>query len=142
MWSQPKDSVIAFKARMGATFPLALQGYGTARDYHASNNYIFLIDQNGIIRDTVITASLASYTAIDNAVKSLADKIPALLNTAVLHSISDSPHAVLSAAGNLPAREPCFDLRGRLITVKADRPAFPSAITIKNPSASSLLIRK
>jgi hypothetical protein len=133
VWSQPLDSVIAFKTEMGATFPLALQGYRAAQDYDAGNNYIFLIDQNGIIQDTVITASLTSYSAIDNAVKSLANKIPALLNASV-RQWKCGPISVDYSLRNSQFHSlEMIDIRGRLLRAGANSSATqPMVIRMEN----------
>ena len=104
--------MVSFGQQMGVTFPLLMQGYQTSQAYGAQKNYIYLVDKNGIVQAiSMLPSTTASFAQIDSAVKAIADKIPALLNAAVLY------WKFMLSSQTAPPSNNChaYDVRGRMI---------------------------
>lgn len=100
---------------MGVTFPLLIQGSQTAQAYGADKNYIYLVDKNGTIKAiATVPGTSVTYAQIDSAVKSIADKIPALQNSAVRYN--QPPKKLLSSErAEIRGNNFTYDIMGRRI---------------------------
>ncbi len=109
-----KDEVISFAEQWGITFPVAINGHETAAGYPNSSNSIFLIDKHGIVQ-AVAAFPLTFDTVdaqVDSTAKSIAGKIPALLNTAVKQRRIAAQYAADGATGGDNSKW-TSDLKGR-----------------------------
>jgi hypothetical protein len=127
---------------MGVTFPLLMRGYQASLAYGAQKNYIYLVDKNGVVQDIeMLPATTVTYAQIDAAVKSIADKIPGLLNASVCHWKSSSASFPISA---LTGGIRLYDVRGRMISAGqrtvACQQIFKRNAAVENHTGKDLLI--
>jgi hypothetical protein len=143
--SWTKDKVILSAQQWGITFPVAINGVQTGNAYAASGNVnhtIFLIDKQGIVR-AVAGAPLAPDSGsaqVDSAVKSIAGKIPALLNTAIKQRRMTAYDAAYRAAVDDNSKW-TSDLKGRRLE-RAGAMIAPQMVIDGARSAGTLLRRK
>jgi hypothetical protein len=125
----------------GITFPVAINGRGTAAAYGNASNTIVLVDKHGIVWDiaTPPFAPPTGSTQVDSAVKSLAAKIPALLSAPVERAPITAHNAGNGSSGGKSKWS--IDAKGRRIEIEPGAKA-PQIVVDGVGSARTFLLWK